>query len=81
MTGIVYCLENPAMPDLVKIGITQDIEQRIRSLDNTSVPLPFVCFVAVEVTTLTRPNSCSMMSLAITGSGATVSSSRSALSA
>ncbi|MYD66455.1 MAG: GIY-YIG nuclease family protein [Chloroflexi bacterium] len=49
MTGIVYCLENPAMPDLVKIGITQDIEQRIRSLDNTSVPLPFVCFVAVEV--------------------------------
>ncbi len=49
MTGIVYCLENPAMPDLVKIGTTQNIEQRLRSLDTTSVPLPFVCFVAVEV--------------------------------
>ena len=49
MTGIVYCLENPAMPGLVKIGRTQDIEQRLRSLDNTSVPLPFVCVVAMEV--------------------------------
>ena len=49
MTGIVYCLENPAMPDLVKIGTTQDIEQRIKSLDNTSVPLPFVCVAAMEV--------------------------------
>ena len=49
MTGIVYCLENPAMPGLVKIGRAQDIEQRLRSLDNTSIPLPFVCVVAMEV--------------------------------
>ena len=49
MTGIVYCLENPAMPDLVKIGTTQDLEQRLRQLDNTSVPLPFVCVAAMEV--------------------------------
>ena len=49
MTEIVYCLENPAMPDLVKIGRTQDLEQRLKSLDTTSVPWPFVCFVAVEV--------------------------------
>ena len=49
MTEIVYCLENPAMPDLVKIGRTQDLEQRLKSLDTTSVPLPFVCFVAMEV--------------------------------
>lgn len=49
MTGIVYCLENPAMPGLVKIGTTQDIEQRLRSLDNTSIPLPFVCVMAMEV--------------------------------
>ena len=54
MTGIVYCLENPAMPDLVKIGTTQDIEQRLRTLDNTSVPLPFVCVAAIEVDDATR---------------------------
>lgn len=49
MAGIVYCLDNPAMPGLVKIGTTHDIQQRLRSLDNTSVPLPFVCIVAMEV--------------------------------
>ena len=43
MPGIVYCLENPEMPDVVKIGCTTDIEQRLRQLDNTSVPVPFVC--------------------------------------
>ena len=37
------------MPDLVKIGRTQDLEQRLKSLDTTSVRLPFVCFVAIEV--------------------------------
>jgi hypothetical protein len=49
MSGIVYCLVNPAMPDVVKIGKTIDIEQRLRSLDNTSVPLPFLCVMAMEV--------------------------------
>ena len=49
MTGIVYCLENPEMPDLVKIGQTADIEQRLRQLDNTSVPVPFTCVLALEV--------------------------------
>ena len=49
MTGIVYCLTNPAMPDLVKIGRTTNIEQRLRSLDTTSVPVPFECVVAMEV--------------------------------
>ena len=49
MTGIVYCLENLAMPDLVKIGQTTDLEQRLRQLDGTNVPLPFVCVMAVEV--------------------------------
>ena len=49
MSGIVYCLENPAMPDVVKIGVTGDIERRLRDLDNTSVPLPFVCVLALEV--------------------------------
>ena len=49
MTEIVYCLENPAMPNVVKIGRTADIERRLRELDNTSVPLPFVCVLAMEV--------------------------------
>ena len=49
MPGIVYCIENPTMPNLVKIGRTTDIEQRLRDLDNTSVPLPFVCVLALEV--------------------------------
>jgi hypothetical protein len=33
----------------VKIGRTTNLEQRLRSLDNTSVPLPFRCVFAVEV--------------------------------
>ena len=49
MTGIVYCLTNPEMPDLVKIGMTADLEGRLRTLDNTSVPVPFECVMAVEV--------------------------------
>lgn len=55
MSGIVYVLTNPAMPGLVKIGITaSDVEGRIRSLDNTSVPLSFECFYAAEVTEPSR---------------------------
>ena len=49
MSGIVYCLENPSMPSVVKIGRAANIEERLRSLDNTSVPLPFVCVLALEV--------------------------------
>lgn len=46
---MVYCLSNPAMPDYLKIGRTSDLDQRLRSLDTTSVPLPFECLFAVEV--------------------------------
>ena len=46
---IVYILINEAMPDYVKIGRTTNLEQRIRSLDVTSVPLPFECFYACTV--------------------------------
>jgi len=49
MNEIVYVLINEAMPGYVKIGKTTDLEQRIRSLDNTSVPLPFECFYAARV--------------------------------
>lgn len=47
---IVYVLINEAMPGYVKIGLTNgSLEERIRSLDTTSVPLPFECFYAARV--------------------------------
>ena len=46
---IVYILTNQSMPDTIKIGITDNLERRIKELDNTSVPLPFECYYAVEV--------------------------------
>ncbi len=49
MSDIVYVLINEAMPGYTKIGRTDNLEQRIRSLDNTSVPLPFECFYAARV--------------------------------
>jgi hypothetical protein len=50
MAEIVYILTNEAMEGLVKIGrTTTSVEQRIKELDNTSVPLPFQCFYAGEV--------------------------------
>ena len=49
MDNIVYVLINEAMPGYVKIGITSNLEQRIRSLDTTGIPLPFECFYACTV--------------------------------
>ena len=49
MNEIIYILINEAMPGYVKIGKTSNLEQRIRSLDTTGVPLPFECFYACEV--------------------------------
>ena len=49
MNEIIYVLINEAMPGYVKIGRTLNLEQRIRSLDTTSVPLPFECFYACTV--------------------------------
>ena len=51
MSGIVYCLTNPAMPNYLKIGRTDndDLAVRLRQLDTTSVPLPFVCVFAIKV--------------------------------
>ena len=48
--GIVYVLSNPAFDRYVKVGRTGDLERRLRDLDNTSVPLPFRCEFAIEVT-------------------------------
>lgn len=49
--GYVYILTNEAMPGYVKIGFTQqnDLNQRLRQLDNTSTPLPFECYYAARV--------------------------------
>ncbi len=50
MSNIVYLLTNPVMPDLVKIGITRNLPERIRELSRpTSIPVPFVCHYACEV--------------------------------
>lgn len=49
MTDIVYILTNESMPGYIKIGVTNDLERRIRDLDNTSLPLPFECFYACTV--------------------------------
>lgn len=47
--AVVYVLTNPAFENYVKVGKTSNLEQRLRQLDNTSVPLPFRCVYAVEV--------------------------------
>ena len=47
--AIVYILTNESMPDTIKVGITENLDRRVRELDNTSTPLPFECYYAVEV--------------------------------
>ena len=37
------------MPDTIKIGFTDNLSRRLRELDNTSTPLPFECFYALEL--------------------------------
>jgi len=50
MNEIIYVLINEAMPGYVKIGLTNgSLEDRIRSLDTTNIPLPFECFYAAKV--------------------------------
>ena len=52
--GIVYVLVNEAFDSYVKIGKSIDLEQRLKQLDNTSVPLPFRCVYAVEVSDMDK---------------------------
>lgn len=49
--GIVYVLSNPAMPGIVKIGKTTraTIDERMRELYGTGVPVPFECEFACKV--------------------------------
>ncbi len=47
--GIIYILTNESMPGIIKIGCTTDINQRLKSLDNTSIPTPFTLYYAIEI--------------------------------
>ena len=48
---IVYVLTNPAMPGLAKIGKTTqlEVEERMKQLYGTGVPVPFDCAFACKV--------------------------------
>lgn len=47
--GYVYILTNPSFrEDWVKIGKTTDLKGRLKTLDNTSVPLPFEVFATLK---------------------------------
>jgi hypothetical protein len=48
---IIYILTNPAMPGLIKIGMTERgrVDDRMQELYSTGVPLPFKCFFAYKV--------------------------------
>lgn len=48
-SNVIYCLTNPLMPNVVKIGSTSNIEQRLKDLDTTGIPVPFECELALEV--------------------------------
>lgn len=58
MAGYLYVLSNPAMPGLLKIGQTSNLpEQRLRQLNTTGVPRPFVleaCFLVPNPVLLER---------------------------
>ncbi|OQP61245.1 hypothetical protein A3860_05905 [Niastella vici] len=49
--GIVYILTNPAIPNMIKIGMTsqEDVKLRMAQLYNSGVPLPFECVYAAKV--------------------------------
>lgn len=49
MSEIIYIFINEAMPGYVKIGRTTNLNQRLKSLYRTPVPLPFECFYACTV--------------------------------
>ncbi len=49
LSNVIYIITNEAMPDYVKVGRTTNLEQRLRSLYRTEVPLPFEVFFACRV--------------------------------
>ena len=52
MSEIVYIMTNPAIPDLIKIGITNTGSaeaRRAKLSSNENMPLPFIVYYAAEV--------------------------------
>jgi len=50
VTEIIYILTNPVIPDLIKIGRTTNLEERVKSLSSHSgVPVPFEVYYACIV--------------------------------
>jgi uncharacterized protein YfbU (UPF0304 family) len=49
--GIVYIFTNPAIPNMIKIGMTthEDVKLRMAQIYTTGVPLPFECVYAAKV--------------------------------
>jgi hypothetical protein len=49
--GIIYILTNPAIPNMIKIGMTthEDVKMRMAQIYTTGVPLPFECVYAAKV--------------------------------
>ncbi len=47
--GYVYILTNPSFrEDWVKIGMTQNMDERLRTLDTTALPLPFKKYATLQ---------------------------------
>ena len=47
--GYVYILTNPSFrEDWVKIGMTQNMEERLKTLDTTALPLPFKKYATLQ---------------------------------
>lgn len=50
MSEIIYILTNPVIPDLIKIGRTNNLEERVRSLSaHSGIPVPFEVYYACTV--------------------------------
>ena len=54
MSEIVYLLTNPRIPDLVKVGKTENLEQRVKDLSrHAAIPVPFEVHYATKPVSLT----------------------------
>lgn len=49
--GVIYILTNPSFPEYVKIGYADDIDERLRKLNNSEcIPFAFRVYATYEVT-------------------------------
>ncbi len=49
MKNILYIITNISMPNICKVGITNNIEQRLKSLNRTSIPTRFQVYEKFEI--------------------------------